>query len=220
MKTKIRHLYPTPEFIGITSKDGVPLRWLESLVQEARNRILAGAVSDEDKARVMREADSAMVYGAENLRITYTDELTQTEQLQEDLVNATKGLLSLRSLYDENGMLRVGPDGKVPADVLQKLREVVWADYVREGIGSIEGTNANPAEPIKPNTKDDVVPQKDRKTQFLEYFKNAGWVLPGNERELYNDSVNSGKFTLAEAEEWLGVTPGSIENVVKNKLFG
>lgn len=222
MTTRIRHIYPTADFPSLQQTPGasIPLRWLESLVQDIRNRIMVGAVSEEDKARVMREADSAQVWGTEHLRVTYTDELTPIEQLQLDLENATKGLFSLRSLYDDKGMLRVDSDGKLSAEVAQKLREVIWANYVKDSSASQQGTQPDTTPILVIDKNDPIEVKVDRKAQFLEYVKNAGWKLPGNERELYNDSKNSGLFTISEAEEWLNAVPGSIENVVKNNLFG
>lgn len=190
MKTKIRHLYPTPEFTGITSKDGVPLRWLESLVQDARNRILAGAVSDEDKARVMREADSAMVYGAENLRITYTDELTSLESMTDLIAERDSKDKKIRDLLS----------GEISTETIKALRDLL-------GINSTQSIIVNKEKdsqaPLVISNNEPIVPvQKDRKTQFLEWVKEAGWSLPGNEIELTNDGKRLG-FTLDEAREWL-----------------
>ena len=104
MTTKIRHLYPTQDFPAMTpSNDGIPLRWLETLVQDARNRILLGAVTEEDKARVMREADSAMIYGTEHLRITYTDELTPLESVTDELNEWKKLAEKSKSFVDASG---------------------------------------------------------------------------------------------------------------------
>ena len=62
---RIRHLSPTPEFpgpwSGLAPSARIPLRHLEAWVQDARRRILAGAVTDEDKARAMREVVAASV---------------------------------------------------------------------------------------------------------------------------------------------------------------
>lgn len=221
MTTRIRHIYPTADFPSLQQTPGasIPLRWLESLVKDIRNRIMVGAVSEEDKARVVREADSAQVWGVEQLRVTYTDELTQTEQLQLDLENATKGLLSLRQFYDDKGNLRLTSEGKLPDALVEELRKVVWANYVKNTIASQEGTQPDTTPVLVINNNDPIEVKVDRKAQFLEYVKNAGWKLPGNERELYNDGIRLG-FTPAEAEEWLNAVPGSIENVVKNNLFG
>lgn len=190
MKTKIRHLYPTSDFTGITSTDGVPLRWLESLVQEARNRILAGAVSDEDKARVMREADSAKVYGAENLRITYTDELTSVEAMTD--------LIAERDSRDQK--VRELLSGEVSVETIKALRDLLGVNSTQSIV--INKNTDNQAPLVISDNKIIEPVQKDRKTQFLEWVKEAGWVLPGNEIELTNDGKRLG-FTLDEAREWL-----------------
>lgn len=190
MKTKIRHLYPTSDFTGITSTDGIPLRWLESLVQEARNRILAGAVSDEDKARVMREADSAKVYGAENLRITYTDELTSVEAMTD--------LIAERDSRDQK--VRELLSGEVSVETIKALRDLLGVNSTQSIV--INKNTDNQAPLVISDNKIIEPVQKDRKTQFLEWVKEAGWVLPGNEIELTNDGKRLG-FTLDEAREWL-----------------
>jgi hypothetical protein len=91
---------------------------LESLVQEARRHILEGAVSDEDKARVMREADSLRVYGAAWLIFVYDDELTPSEVLVDRLAERDATLTSARALLPQ-------PGGAMAAEDVAALRKLL-----------------------------------------------------------------------------------------------
>lgn len=78
MNQKRIHLYPTATFPSLLGKagrspsEGVPFRWLETLVQEIKARI-----PDEE------EQKTCMVYGTEALRAEYNHTLSPVEALTE-----------------------------------------------------------------------------------------------------------------------------------------
>lgn len=210
--TRIRHLSPAPDFPGPWSGRApgqrIPLRHLEAWVQDARRRILAGAVTDEDKARAMREADSAEVGGGEAMTITYTDELTALEQAQQDLADATADLLTLqREAFDENGQLRGGD--AVPPEIRLLLRKIAFASYVKPRTGSdTPGTGAPPAGPAAPNTNEPPPPETaaQRRARFGEVLKQSGFKWPEQSLEIGNMALQHG-FTLDEVNRW--TAPGA-----------
>lgn len=111
MKTKTRLIYPTPDFPSMHSTAGkhpsepLPLRWLEQLVADVRARIPTES-----------ERDSAVVYGADALRVTYTDELTPAEQMADELAELRAERAKLRDLFQADGTLIPG--------ALEKLRKL------------------------------------------------------------------------------------------------
>lgn len=97
--TKTRHLYPNgsefPSLLASGGKnpaDGVPLRWLESLVKECLRRIPTEG-----------ERNSALVFGMEHLRVTYIDELTPEEQMRDELADLSRKLAAVQSLLPRQG---------------------------------------------------------------------------------------------------------------------
>lgn len=100
--SKIRHLYPTQQLPSLLAKsgrsasEGVPLRWLEAMVQEC-----LGAIGTNEQER-----NSAVVYGTEHLRVTFEDQLTAEEQLR-DRLEATEA--KLRAAIGSIQALRGGP---------------------------------------------------------------------------------------------------------------
>lgn len=100
--TRIRQIYPTAELPGLlaqsgrTPEQGVPLRWLETLVSRVRSHILKTGGTES-------EADSVLVFGAEHLTARYTDELTALEQLQDQVSAQSETLAALRTLLGRAG---------------------------------------------------------------------------------------------------------------------
>lgn len=98
MTTKTRLIYPTPEVPSLHSKSGrtpsepVPLRWLESLVTDIRAAIPTEA-----------ERDSVMLYGADGLHATYTDELTPSEAMADKLAAQDAALREISGLLQGDG---------------------------------------------------------------------------------------------------------------------
>ena len=216
---RIRHLSPAPDFPGPWSGRApgqrIPLRHLEAWVQDARRRILAGAVTDEDKARAMREADSAEVGGGEAMTITYTDELTALEQAQQDLADATADLLTLqREAFDENGQLKGGD--AVPAEIRALLRKIAFASYVKPRTGSDTlGTGAPAAGPATPNTPAPPAPEptdEERRGRFRTAAAIGGWALPEQARDAltYVRQMGWRDLTAAEVERWEELPVGSL----------
>lgn len=216
---RIRHLSPAPDFPGPWSGRApgqrIPLRHLEAWVQDARRRILAGAVTDEDKARAMREADSAEVGGGEAMTITYTDELTALEQAQQDLADATADLLTLqREAFDENGQLKGGD--AVPAEIRALLRKIAFARYVKPETGSgIEGTQGPAAGPATPNAPTPPAPapsDEHRRGLFRTVSSVGGWKLPEDAATALKYAQQHGMpdLTAADVERWEDLPIGSL----------
>ena len=105
MRTKTRHIYPTPDVPSLHAKSGrhpsepVPLRWLESLVSS----VLAAIPTESER-------NSAMVSGVEHLRVVYTDELTPAETMADELAELRAAMTKLRGLVRPDGTLAVSPE--------------------------------------------------------------------------------------------------------------
>ena len=178
MRTQIR-------VVPVTAPRGsFPLRHLESYVQDCL-RLYADRPDMTDAEKSTLELDRRTLRTrivGDTLVTTITKTLTHAEELADDLQRATAGLLSLRSLYDENGQLKTDENGQVPGDVLKKLREVIWADYVRPQTGSgVEGTQATAAPPAEPNGPVAPPPPQtydQRRLIWETGLAMGGWTIP------------------------------------------
>ncbi len=188
MTTKIRHLYPSQEFpaIAVAPDETVPARWLEALVDDARRRILAGAVTKEDEARVMREADSIRVYGAAGLIFVYDDELTSVEIMADDLVALRAQLAAAQA----------------------RIKELEGNDNGSD----IAGTPAAPVGHTWGPSDVLAAAPADRQQVFLNWFTQSGWKLPDHDAPVYFGIRQQG-VEYAEAEAWLGLAPGYFAKV-------
>lgn len=113
-----RHLYPARDFPRMQDGDSIPLRWLESFVQDCMRliRVAGGPTpTPEDEARVQREVDSARVFGFESVRVVYEDEQTEVEQLRDAAAVAEVLRQSLRALRRPDGTLVQDADARLKA---------------------------------------------------------------------------------------------------------
>ena len=85
--------------------DGVPFRWLTSLVEKAR-----AAVPDDEEA-------SCVVLGAQGLTFRYEHTLTPTEQLQATIAEMQRRAEQIKALLPI--------EGGVSAEAADKLRELL-----------------------------------------------------------------------------------------------
>lgn len=193
-----------------------PLRHLEAYVQACLSRYAdKPGMTVAELSQLEQDRKSMMTtISGDTMSTTIEKTLTYTEQLADDLERATAGLLSLRELYDENGQLKTGPDGKVPKDVLKKLRAVVWADYVRPVSGSgVEGTSAPPAGPAVPNvapTPEEIAAQQEQaqRDEWMRFVQESGfgWDLnkADNIKALKQQATNMG-IPWEKAAGWIGI---------------
>jgi hypothetical protein len=192
------------------------LRALETYVQECL-RLYADkpVMSDAERSQLEQDRKTLTTTIVGNTLVTTIDKsLTYAEELADDLEQAVAGLRSLRDLYDENGQLKTGPDGKVPKDVLQKLRAVVWADYVRPQPGSgIEGTQGPAAGPATPNvnpTPEQLAVELERQQHetWMNFVQQSGfgWDLtnPDNLKILRKEAARLG-IPWSKAGPWIGL---------------
>lgn len=165
---------------GRNPADGVPLRWLESFVQESIHRVLVLAgptTSEQDKARVEREVDSALVFGVEHLRSAFVDEQTEIEALRERAATADR----LR----EEILQALGADTSLAA---QKVRTLLGANPTAFGSG-VEGTQAPAAPAPTPTVVLESTPI-DERARVGALLTNSGFVLPDHARALRTAAVN------------------------------
>ena len=85
--------------------DGIPFRWLTSLVEKAR-----AAVPDDEEA-------SCVVLGAQGLTFRYEHTLTPTEQLQATIAEMQRTAAEIKALLPI--------EGGVSPTVADKLRELL-----------------------------------------------------------------------------------------------
>ncbi len=95
---------------GRDPSDGVPLRWLESLVQQ-----MEAQVPDEQERKTMT------VYGAEHLTVQYDHALTVEESLQEALAEQRLILAKVKDILP----LRPGENATLSADQLKLLGQLL-----------------------------------------------------------------------------------------------
>lgn len=194
MSTKTRNIYPTAELPSLHAKSGrhpgepVPLRWLAQLVDDIR-----AAIPTES------ERDSAMLFGAENLRVAYTDELTGAEVMSDRLAEQEALIAAIAAELVDGQAL--------PPERVSALRRKLGL-----AAGNDPGTPAVPAGPTGVNAPgDELQPPTDdeRRAAFMAYFEAAGWKLPVDMLPLRNDLPRLG-YTAAEVERWLGLAAGSL----------
>lgn len=96
--TKNRIISPSEQVPSLLAKsgraatDGVPLRWLETLVKSSLAAIPTEA-----------ERNTALVFGTEHLIVRYDDTLTPEEQTRDDLEEARNVLAEIKALLPREG---------------------------------------------------------------------------------------------------------------------
>lgn len=168
----------------------LPLRWLETLVQDIRRHIVAIGGTEA-------EADSAVVYGAEGLRVQYTDQLTAVEQLREALADRERALTELRGIFR-------GIDSQDPR--LQQIQAILGlpADK-RPGVSA---PAAGPASVNTPSEGPAPLNDEQRRLAWLDHLERGRWRWQANEQAIRNDAARLG-LTADELKAW---TPQYKEN--------
>jgi hypothetical protein len=222
METRHRSIYPDPNGFpsmhaeaGIPPGSPVPLRYLEDLVARALRRIraLGGEMkTEEDKARVQREMDSAKVWGAETLRIGYEDELTNVDQMQDELSQWRSLAQQARSFVNASGEPTASREQLV--EFLAKMTALGGNPIYINPEEASPAPAAPPATPHKPDEQ--ATPIDDRRAQFMAWFKESGFELPGDEIELWHESKRW-FLPTSQIEEWLGAEIGSIDRVATER---
>lgn len=96
--TKVRQIYPSDAVPGMFSRSGrdpakgCPLGWIEKWVNDVRRAI----PTESERA-------SVVVFGAEDLRAQYDDELTPAEQQADALAELTKQREAALSILPRKG---------------------------------------------------------------------------------------------------------------------
>ena len=200
--------------VPVTAPSGTfNLRALEAYVQECL-RLYADkpGMTDAERSQLEQDRKTLTTTIKDGTLVTTIDKtLTYAEELADDLERATAGLLSLRDLYDENGQLITGPDGKVPGYVLQKLREVVWADYVRRFGSGVEGTQGPTAAVSNvAYTPEEIAAEEERRqhTTWMNFVQESGFAWDLNNKDnikaLKQQATNLG-IPWAKVAAWIGL---------------
>lgn len=211
--TRIRHLSPTPDFLGPWSgkqpTELVPAAHVIDWLQDARRRILAAGGTDQ-------EANSLMVAGGSVLALTYTDDLTEIEQARDTLAGLTTLADMAQKFRNAKGESTVSTeDFNAFLDRLLALAEQKAFTPSGDTPGS-KGTQGPAAPPATPNTPTPPAPaptDEQRRDLFRTIASVGGWDLKTQARDALNYARQKGMpdLTAAEVERWEGLAAGALE---------
>lgn len=214
-RTIDRIVYPMPDpargvpglhaAVGKHPSEPLPLRWLETLVADIRNWILANGGTEQ-------EADGAVVYGVAELRVQYPDQLTPTEVMRDDLAERDRVLGELRKIFGAY------TESKDPG--ILKIRDLLgippgqWPNAPGQPAAPIgPAVGYRPDDPLGPPPLTDA----ERRAKWLDALANGGWKFPADAR-IITRLAGEHAIDLATAERWMGLEQGAIGSAVAAEM--